>query len=57
MGISVSDFWSMSPRAIMTINKEMARRFQNQLGPEKNASAAPAQRSTGSTQLRRLPRP
>lgn len=57
MGISVSDFWSMSPRAIMTINKEMARRFQKQLGPEKNASAAPAQRSTGSMQLRRLPRP
>ena len=52
MGISMADFWEMSPRAVLMINREMGRRFERQR--EVQPAAAPHQNPV---KLKRLPRP
>lgn len=54
MGISLADFWEMSPRAVLMINREMGRRFDRQREP---LPATPARQKTAPAKLKRLPRP
>jgi len=54
MGISMADFWDMSPRAILLINREMGRRFDRQ---REALPTVPASQQSGSVKLKRLPRP
>ena len=54
MGISMTEFWDMSPRAVLMINREMGRRFDRQ---RDMTPALPASNPSGPVKLKRLPRP